>query len=162
MTKQFTPFVLSCRAVMLGAMVLLEEFFRRNFNIASRLEESYAYKAAMLSTYHAYSEELKEVSMPPKDGARKAVSVLAGIVLEKLQEEPGKEVFDKEKHELGAGALFDRLMPENGVSVPERVAHSIAKGDFLGKITWQAVTSIGIIALMVCCLTFVVVRLNGV
>lgn len=160
-TKQLSVFVISCRFVILGAMILLEEFFRRNFNIASRLEEAYAYKAAMLSTYHAYSEELKEIDMPPKDGTRSAVSVLAGIVLEKLQEEPGKEVFDKEKHEIGAGALFDRLMPENGESVPEKVVHSIASGEFMKNITWQMVVVVTILSVTLCGLAMIVLKFKG-
>lgn len=161
-TKQLSVFVISCRFVILGAMVLLEEFFRRNFNIASRLEEAYAYKAVMLSTYHAYSEELKEINMPPKDGNRSAVSVLAGIVLEKLQEEPGKEVFDKEKHEIGAGALFDRLMPEKGESVPEKVVNSLTSGEFLSKITWQAVVMVTILSATLCGLAIIILKLKAV
>lgn len=143
-------------------MILLEEFFRRSFNIASRLEEAYAYKAAMLFTYHSYSEELKEIDMPPNDSTRSAVSVLAGIVLEKLQEEAGKEVFDKEKHEIGAGGLFDRLMPEKGESIPEKVAHSITSGEFMSKITWQAVVMLTILAITECSLAMIFVKFKVV
>lgn len=149
--KQSTIFVLYCRAIALAAMVMLEEFFRRNFNIASRLEEAYAYKAVSFSTYHGFCEELKEIQMP--DGKTEAKSVLAGVVLEKLQDEPGKTVFDKEKHEIGPGALFERLVPSKGESVQEKAVDNICSGKFLNNISWQGVAFVAIIAIGICVLT---------
>lgn len=149
--KQSTIFVLYCRAIALAAMVMLEEFFRRNFNIASRLEEAYAYKAVAFSTYHGFCEELRDIKMP--NGETEAQSVLAGVVLEKLQDEPSKTVFDKEKHEIGPGALFERLLPSKGESVQEKAVDNICSGKFLNNISWQGVVFVAIIAIGICVLT---------
>ena len=87
------------------------------------------------------------------NGETEAQSVLAGVVLEKLQDEPSKTVFDKEKHEIGPGALFERLLPSKGESVQEKAVDNICSGKFLNNISWQGVVFVAIIAIGICVLT---------
>ena len=124
------------RAIILAGLVFFEEFARKNFNIASRLEESYAYKAVVFSTYYGYKKDLKETLSQDEN---KSVSDLVAAVLKKLEDEPGKNVFDKEKQEIGPGALMDRVVPVGGDTPVQRALENVAKGTPFSKISWQVV-----------------------
>lgn len=138
------------RAIILAALVFLEEFARKNFNITSRLEEAYAYKASILATFDGFGKMLKEIKTPsPQEISFQ--SDLVKIVLEKLDDEPGKIVFDKEKHEWGFGALLDRLTNANvDEKTKDEVIRVLASGKPLSRINWQTVVIVGIVAVAAC------------
>ena len=73
------------------------------------------------------------------------------VFLEKLNDEPGKTVFDKEKHEIGWGAIMDRLTSANvDEKTRDEVIKAFANGKPLSKINWQIVIIVGIIAVAAC------------
>lgn len=138
------------RAIILAALVFLEEFARKNFNIASRLEEAYAYKSTILATFDGYGKILKDIKKQSQQETS-SQSDLVKIVLEKLDDEPGKTVFDKEKHEFGWGAIMDRLTSANvDEKTRDEVIKAFANGKPLSKINWQIVIIVGIIAVAAC------------
>lgn len=141
------------RAIILAALVFLEEFARKNFNIASRLEEAYAYKSTILATFDGYEKILKDIKMPSQQETSSR-SELVKIVLDKLDDEPGKTVFDKEKHEFGWGAIMDRLTSANvDEKTRDEVIKALASGKPLSRVNWQTVVIVGIVAVAACFIT---------
>ena len=101
---------LSARFVVVGGLVVLEEFSRRNFNVSSRLAEAYAYKEALAKSYTGYKSELQDINMPIKSGeGGPSSSVLVKTFLDKLADEPGKRVFDRERTALGLTGFLDHV-----------------------------------------------------
>ena len=142
------------RAIIFASLVFLEEFARKNFNIASRLEEAYAYKSTILATFDGYGKMLKDIKMPSQQETS-SQSELVKIVLEKLNDEPGKTVFDKEKHEIGLGAIMDHLTNANiDNKNKDEIIKAVASGKPLARINWQIVVIVGIVAIAACFIAF--------
>ncbi len=142
------------RAIIFASLVFLEEFARKNFNIASRLEEAYAYKSTILATFDGYGKMLKDIKMPSQQETS-SQSELVKIVLEKLNDEPGKTIFDKEKHEIGWGAIMDRLAKANiDEKAKDEIIKALASGKPLARINWQTVVIVGIVAVAACFIAF--------
>lgn len=80
------------RSPIIAAIILLEEFARRNRNIAFRLEEDYGYKEVLSSSFEGYKKQMQEID----DKASAAVSALSTNLLEAMAQEPGR-LIDKEK-----------------------------------------------------------------
>ena len=99
------------RLVIIAGLILFEEFSRRNFNVSSRLEEAYAYKEALAMSYLGYKQQMQDTTMPYDKQNIMGHSVLTKMLLDKLEDEPGKNVFDKEKHYIGPGAIIDSINP---------------------------------------------------
>lgn len=138
------------RAIIFASLVFLEEFARKNFNIASRLEEAYAYKSTILATFDGYGKMLKDIKMPSQQETS-SQSELVKIVLEKLNDEPGKTVFDKEKHEIGLGAIMDHLTNANiDDKTKDEIIKAVTSGKPLARINWQTVVIVGIVAVAAC------------
>ena len=146
------------RAIILTGLVFFEEFARKNFNIASRLEESYAYKAVVFSTYYGYKKDLKETLSQDEN---KSVSELIDAVLKKLEDEPGKNVFDKEKQEIGPGALMDRVVPVGGDTPAQKALENIAKGAPFSKISWQVVALAFVVGVSIVGLAVIAAHIYG-
>ena len=144
------------RAIIFAALLLFEEFARRNFNIVSRLEESYAYKEVLARSYLGYKEQMSNVNLPSdnKEIPITGVSVLVKTFLENLADEPGKHVFDKEKHEIGPGAVIDRISPNSPDSASGKAIEVISQGNLLTKISWQIVAVVAILAIAGCIIAY--------
>ena len=141
------------RLIIIAGLILLEEFSRRNFNVSSRLEESYAYKEALAMSYLGYKQQMQDTAMPHNNQNTMGHSVLTRMLLDKLEDEPGKNVFDKEKHYIGPGAIIDNIAPGNNAPT-NKVATELSKGSFLTKISWQVVVIVGIIGISACVIAF--------
>lgn len=141
------------RIIIVAGLILLEEFARRNFNVISRLAESYAYKEALAKSYLGYKKQMETTDMPQNTNSGKGHSALMKMFLDKLEDEPGKNVFDKEKHYIGPGAIMDNMAPGNNAPT-NKVATELSKGSFLTKISWQIVVIVGIISVSACVVAF--------
>lgn len=144
------------RMIILAGLVLLEEFSRRNFNISSRLEEAYAYKEVISRSYLGYKKQMEDIPWPNKtkeDPNNTSTSVLVSVFINQLADDPSKNVFDKERHELGIGALFD-LGTKAKNPLPDDAMKSLAEGKPLSKINWQTVVIVGIVAIAACFIAF--------
>ena len=144
------------RSIVIAGLILLEEFARRNFNIISRLAESYAYKEALAKSYTGYKKQMEQVSMPSDDPHAdiKGDSVLVKTFLDKLQDEPGKHVFDKEKQTIGAGMLMDRMMPQPSENGTDASMKELCRGTLLAKISWPIVVIVAILATAGCIIAY--------
>lgn len=80
------------KSPVLVALILLEEFSRRNYNIALRLEEDYGYKEVLSRSFEGYRKQMETIDQ----SSDKAVSKLSSNLLESLAKEPGR-LIDKEK-----------------------------------------------------------------
>jgi len=80
------------KSPVIAALILLEEFSRRNYNIALRLEEDYGYKEVLSTTFDGYRKQMAEI----EHTSEMAVSKLSGNLLDALGKEPGR-LIDREK-----------------------------------------------------------------
>lgn len=87
-------FLILLKSPVIAAIILLEEFARRNRNIVFRLEEDYGYKEVISSSFEGYRREMEKVDLAEKNIA---VSKLSTNLLDAMAKEPGR-AFDKEKH----------------------------------------------------------------
>ena len=144
------------RTVIIAGLILLEEFARRNFNIISRLAESYAYKEALAKSYFGYKKQMEEISMPSTnvDADVKGHSVLMKTFLDKLEDEPGKHVFDKEKQLIGIGGAIEQLSPNNPDGAAGKAVDELSKGRLLTKINWPIVAIVAILAIAGCVIAY--------
>ena len=145
------------RMIILAGLILLEEFSRRNFNISSRLEEAYAYKEVISRSYLGYKKQMDGIPWPHKtkeEPNNTSTSVLVSVFMNQLADDPSKHVFDKERHELGIGALFD-LGTKAKNPLPEDAMKSLAEGKPLSKINWQTVIIVGIVAIAACFMAYI-------
>ena len=104
-------------------------------------------------SYLGYKKQMADTIMPQQNNNAQGHSVLMRILLDKLEDEPGKNVFDKEKHYLGPGGIIDSIAPENNAST-NKVATELCKGSLLEKVSWQVVVIVGIICVSVCVVAF--------
>ena len=166
----------SARFIVVGGLVVIEEFSRRNYNVSSRLAEAYAYKETLAKSYTGYKNELQNVNMPKKseDGGPSA-SVLVKTFLDKLADEPGKRVFDRERTALGLTGFLDHVKDFRNVNsdVP---TSSLGDGDSQGersdssspkssvpfelfrKVSWPVVSVVGILAATLCIIAWILAR----
>ena len=144
------------RIVIIAGLILLEEFARRNFNIISRLAESYAYKEALAKSYFGYKKQMEEIPMPAGKEGEKIMghSALMKAFLEKLEDEPGKHVFDREKQIIGPGAIIDKLSPNNKAGATGEALQELSRGNLLTKISWPIVAVVAILAITACVIAY--------
>jgi len=77
---------------ILVAIILLEEFARRQYNITLRLEEDYGYKEVLSRSFEGYRKQMEEIEQSPDA----PVSKLSGNLLEAMAQQPGR-LIDKER-----------------------------------------------------------------
>lgn len=145
------------RMIIIAGLIILEEFARRNYNIISRLAESYAYKEALAKSYLGYKKEMMDICMPDKDisAETKSVSVLVKTFLDKLEDEPGKHVFDKEKQVTGISSALEKLSQGNSESTTEKTIGELSNGNILTKITWPIAVVVAILSIAVCIIIYI-------
>ena len=141
---------LPARAIVVVGLLLIEEFSRRNYNIKRRLSEAYGYKEVLSRSFHGYKEAMTGISLP-KDSqgvSCKADEKLVAVFLNALADEPGKNIFDKEKSVTFSEKLAEKLVevkPDDNSLIGQLI-----KGNALSKITWPIVAIFAIIAISVC------------
>ncbi len=153
---------LPIRLVIIAGLVLIEEFARRNFNVATRLAESYAYKEAISKSYLGFKTEMTGVVMPEMEPGNQTqcVSVLVKTFLDKLGEEPGKRVFDKEKRTFGLLNTIAQLSAKDsqeGESIEKAKIVANAVSAFT-RISWPLVVLISILAITGCFIAYIIVK----
>jgi hypothetical protein len=141
---------LPSRTIVVVGLLLIEEFSRRNYNIKRRLSESYGYKEVLSRSFHGYKEAMTGVSLPKDDkGIQcKADEKLVDVFLNALADEPGKNIFDKEKSVTFSEKLAEKLVevkPDDNSLIGQLI-----KGNALSKITWPIVAIFAIFAISVC------------
>ena len=164
----------SARFIVVGGLVVIEEFSRRNYNVSSRLAEAYAYKEALAKSYTGYKNELQNVNMPKKseDGGPSA-SVLVKTFLEKLADEPGKRVFDRERTALGLIGFLDHVKDfrnvnfeapppleeeSQDVKTNTTLPRSSPPFELFRKVSWPVVAVVAILAATICIIAWIVAR----
>lgn len=149
---------IASRSVIVVGLVFIEEFCRRNYNIAARLTEAYAYKEVLSTSYLGYKKEMDAMVMPKaEDNAPeiKGSSVLMQTLLQKLGEEPGCDVFDKERQVIGVGSLIDAMGKSNGktdksaVDATGMLNAQFASGKLSAKVTWPVVVFAGVLVVAI-------------
>lgn len=139
------------RIIIVAGLVIIEEFARRNYNVCSRLAEAYAYKEAIAKSYVGFKNELAEIDLPSRTEGEiiKSISVLAETFLQKLGDEPGKKVFDKERPALGVVQAISKMSgQEELVSDKTQVVATATR--FLSKISWPLVVLVSVLAIAGC------------
>ena len=151
---------ISNRTMIIAGLVMIEEFARRNYNIKSRLAESYAYKAAIAKSFQGYKKELAEIEISPRSSENEipAKALLAETFIKKLGDEPGKVVFDKEKSNIDTATVISPLNPSNSEGPIPKTVEAITNGPLLQKITWPVVV-LGVAILAAIC--FIAYTLKG-
>lgn len=141
---EFSFLLFSSRVLVIAGLVIAEEFARRNYNISSRLEEAYANKEIIAKSYDGFKKQMENINIRVNEKSEaqiSAVSKLVTILLDKLEDEPGEKVFDKEPSKLGVAAFLDNINTPN-----KEIAPNLVHNDW-SKFSWPAVVAIGIIAL---------------
>lgn len=146
------------RSVIVVGLIFIEEFCRRNYNIAARLTEAYAYKEVLSTSYLGYKKEMNEMPMPKnteESPETKGSSVLMQTLLKKLDEEPGCDVFDKERQVVGVGSLIDAVGKQND-DAKKQVAEAqgminaqFASSKLSAKVTWPVVVFAGVLVVAI-------------
>lgn len=136
---------LPARAIVVVGLLLIEEFSRRNYNIKRRLSESYGYKEVLSRSFHGYKEAMTGVPLP-KDAQGVGCNAderLVDVFLKTLADEPGKNIFDKEKAVSFSEKLVEKLVevkPDDTSLIGQLI-----KGNVLSKITWPIVAIVAIV-----------------
>ncbi|HEW78596.1 MAG TPA: hypothetical protein ENH34_01320 [Phycisphaerales bacterium] len=129
-------FFILLRSPIIAAIILLEEFARRNRNIALRLEEDYGYKEVLSASFEGYKKEMEKIDLETKT---LAVTKLSTNLLDAMAKEPGR-LIDKEKPESVGSFLSKSTLSQ--ITIPEgeskegvlcRIYEDIKKS-FKGKI----------------------------
>ena len=89
--KDFFLYALK-KTPILVAIIVLEEFARRHYNIMLRLEEDYGYKEVLSRSFEGYRKQMEEIEQSPDA----PVSKLSDNLLEAMAQQPGR-LIDKEK-----------------------------------------------------------------
>ena len=149
------------RLVIIAAFVILEEFARRNYNISTRLAEAYAYKEAIAKSYLGFKKELDGIKTPDNsdgDGAD-SVSVLAKTFLDKLADEPGKRVFDKERRAVTLlQAMAQMGSGEGGAGGVDKAKVTEALATVCTRVSWPLVVLVSILVVAVCFIAYLYAR----
>ena len=145
------------RSVIIVGLIFIEEFCRRNYNVATRLSEAYAYKEVLATSYLGYKEQMEEIPMPRKGDQEpdKGHSVLMQTLLEKLREDPGKDVFDKERQIVGLPGFLDAATKgdkddDSAKETQGSLNAQFGAGKLATKVTWPVVVFSGIVLTAVC------------
>ena len=161
-THPDAPSSLPIRLVIIAGLVMVEEFARRNFNVATRLAESYAYKEAISKSYLGFKKEMTDINMPEKEpGAdTPCVSVLVKTFLDKLGDEPGKKVFDKERRALGViQAITQMNSVDTSATDPAEKAKIMATAvSAFTRISWPLVALVSVLAVAGCAVAYILSR----
>lgn len=149
------------RLVIIAAFVILEEFARRNYNISTRLAEAYAYKEAIAKSYLGFKKELDGIKTPDNregEGAD-SVSVLAKTFLDKLADEPGKRVFDKERRAVTLlQAMAQMGGGEGSAGGGDKAKVTEALAAVCTRVSWPLVVLVSILAAAACFVAYLYVR----
>lgn len=165
----------SARFIVVGGLVVIEEFSRRNYNVSSRLAEAYAYKEALAKSYIGYKNELQNVNMPKKsEEGGPSASVLVKTFLDKLADEPGKRVFDRERTALGLTGFLDHVKAFHNIEASSSSeedsqggqpvassSRSSAPFELFRKVSWPVVSIVAILAATFCIVAWIVARTIG-
>ena len=148
------------RIVIIAGLVIIEEFARRNYNVSSRLAEAYAYKEAIAQSYVGFKKELSDIDLPPRGEGDivRSIAVLADTFLQKIGDEPGKKVFDKEKPALGVMQAISKMSGQDDVSQDNRVQIVATATTFLSKVSWPIVAMVTVLAIAGCIITWLAMR----
>ena len=145
------------RSVILVGLIFIEEFCRRNYNVATRLSEAYAYKEVLSTSYLGYKEQMEKIPMPHMGNQNPDMghSVLMQTLLEKLSEDPGKDVFDKERQNIGLPGFLDAASKgdkdeDSTKEVQGSLNAQFCAGKLATKVTWPVVVFSGIVLTAVC------------
>ena len=106
-------FFILLRSPIIAAIILLEEFARRNRNIALRLEEDYGYKEVLSASFEGYKKEMEKIDLETKT---LAVTKLSTNLLDAMAKEPGR-LIDKEKSESVESSLLKSTLLQ--ITIPE-------------------------------------------
>ena len=151
------------RSIIVIGLIFAEEFCRRNYNIAARLTEAYAYKEVLSKSYLGYKKEMASMPMPKEtksDPENKGSSVLMSTLLDKLGKDPGDDVFDKERQIIGIGSVIDAMQnkskgkdsPAGGQDSSGSINAQLPTGKFAAKVTWPVVVFAGVVVVAICVL----------
>lgn len=150
---------LPIRLVVIAGLVMVEEFARRNFNVATRLAESYAYKEAISKSYLGFKNAMADVNMPSKDGSKvtQSVEVLVKTFLDKLDDEPGRKVFEKDRRVFGVLQAALRINAEEDAEKDptEKVKAVAGIASAFTKVSWPLVALMAILMISVCVMTYI-------
>ena len=147
------------RIVIIAGLVIIEEFARRNYNVSSRLAEAYAYKEAIAQSYVGFKKELADIDLPPRPEGEviKSIAVLAETFLQKIGDEPGKKVFDKERPALGVVQAISKISGQDE-PVADKAQIVATATTFLSKVSWPIVALVTVIAVAGCIITWLALR----
>lgn len=148
------------RIMIIAGLVIIEEFARRNYNVSSRLAEAYAYKEAIAQSYVGFKKEFSDIDLPPRGEGEsvKSIAVLADTFLQKIGDEPGKKVFDKEKPALGVVQAISKMSGQEE-STSENKAQIVATATtFLSKVSWPIVVLVTVLSITGCVITWLAMR----
>lgn len=148
------------RIVIIAGLVIIEEFARRNYNVSSRLAEAYAYKEAIAQSYVGFKKELVDIDLPPRraEDSVKSIAVLADTFLQKIGDEPGKKVFDKERPALGVVQAISRISGQDEPSTESKAQIVATATTFLSRVSWPIVALVTVLAVAGCIITWLVLR----
>ena len=147
------------RIVIIAGLVIIEEFARRNYNVSSRLAEAYAYKEAIAQSYVGFKKELADIDLPPRPEGEtvKSIAVLAETFLQKIGDEPGKKVFDKERPALGVVQAISKMSGQDE-PVADKAQIVATATTFLSKVSWPIVALVTVLAVAGCIITWLALR----
>lgn len=147
------------RIMIIAGLVIIEEFARRNYNVSSRLAEAYAYKEAIAQSYVGFKKELADIDLPPRSEGEtvKSIAVLAETFLQKIGDEPGKKVFDKERPALGVVQAISKISGQEEPATDKAQIVATATS-FLSKVSWPIVALVTVLAVAGCIITWLSLR----
>lgn len=156
---------LPIRLIIIAGLVIIEEFARRNYSIATKLAEAYAYKEAIAKSYLGFKKELAEINMPaqPTTDETPSVSVLASAFIDKIKDEPGKSVFDKQKRAFGLYQVLSQMTQANTAETTQETTEGTVKSilsafSAMAKISWPLVTLVSVLAVCACVIVYIIFK----
>ncbi len=136
---------LPARAIVVVGLLFIEEFARRNYNIKFRLSEAYAYREALAEFFYGYRSEIKGMKIKDASNSLQEIDAekrLVEIFMDELSEEPGFEIFDKERTSSIAERILDKVTDSQG---EEAMVSKVVNESLLSKVSWPIVVVCAII-----------------
>ena len=136
---------LPARAIVVVGLLFIEEFARRNYNIKFRLSEAYAYREALAELFYGYRSEIKGMKINDLSNNQQEIDAekrLVEIFMHELSEEPGAEIFDKERPSSITEKILDKVTDSQA---EESVVSKVVNGSLLAKVSWPIVVVCAII-----------------
>lgn len=130
---------LPARAIVVVGLLFIEEFARRNYNIKFRLSEAYAYREALAELFYGYRSEIKGMKIKDASNSQQEIDAekrLVEIFMDELSEEPGFEIFDKERSSSITEKILDKVTDSQG---EESMVSKVVNGSLLAKVSWPIV-----------------------